>query len=151
MDFIQEKVRKLQKKYKTSNPFELANQLNIIVVYEDLGAIKGYYNKYARQKFIHINNKLDSRNQNFTCAHELGHAIMHHLSNTPFLRNGTLFYVNKLEVEANQFAIDLLIDDIEFKDLLENNMYTLNNLSDYYGVNLEIIEYKLKRLYKSER
>ena len=76
---------------------------------------------------------------------------MHPLSNTPFLRNGTLFSVNKLEVEANQFAIDLLIDDIEFKDLLENNMYTLNNLSDYYGVNLEIIEYKLKRLYKSER
>lgn len=148
MDFIQKKVKKIMRIYRTNDPFELAEQLNIIVIYEDLGEINGYYNSYARQKFIHINNKLDYRTQNFTCAHELGHATMHPMSNTPFLKKGTFFSINKLEIEANQFALDLLIDNVELMDLIKNNLYTTYQLSNYYGVPLEVIEYKLNRLYR---
>lgn len=144
MDFIQEKVTRLYKKYNTKNPFELAKLLNITILYEELGEINGYYNSYVREKMIHINNNLDYKKQLFTCAHELGHAIMHPNSSTPFS-------INKLEMEANQFAIDLLIDDSEFKELLECQLLSTYQLSNYFGVDSEIIEYKLRRLYKSRR
>ena len=49
----------------------------------------------------------DETRQLFTCAHELGHAVMHPKANTPFLREHTLFSVNKLEIEANRFAVCL--------------------------------------------
>jgi len=151
MDFIQKKVSELYKKYNTKNPFELAKLLNITVLYEELGEINGYYNSYVREKMIHINNNLDYKKQLFTCAHELGHAIIHPNSSTPFLRKNTLFSINKLEMEANQFAMDLLINDSEFKELLEDHLWSTYQLSNYFGVDLEIIEYKLKRLYKSRR
>lgn len=38
---ILKEVDKLIKKYKTRNPFEIANALNIEVVYHDLGNLKG--------------------------------------------------------------------------------------------------------------
>ena len=151
MDFIQEKVTRLYKKYNTKNPFELAKLLNITILYEELGEINGYYNSYVREKMIHINNNLDYKKQLFTMCDELGHAIMHPNSSTPFLRKSTLFSINKLGMEANQFAIDLLIDDSEFKELLECQLLSTYQLSNYFGVDSEIIEYKLRRLYKSRR
>ena len=36
--------------------FEIAKGENIIMIKEPLGSINGYYNKFVRQKFIHINN-----------------------------------------------------------------------------------------------
>lgn len=139
----------LKKKYDTNNPFKIAKELNIIILYEELGTIKGYYNSFSRQKFIHINNNLCEEEKLFTCAHELGHALMHPKANTPFLKNNTLFSINRLEIEANQFAVDLLINDFELKTLIEENLYTTYQLSDYFRLDLDIINYKLKRLYKN--
>ena len=74
---------------------------------------------------------------------------MHPKANTPFLKNNTLFSINRLEIEANQFAVDLLIDDFELKTLIEENLYTTYQLSGYFRLDLDIINYKLKRLYKN--
>ena len=68
-EYIKKEVVKLVKKYKTRNPFEIAKNENIIVIYEELGSINGYYNKFARQKFIHINSNLSEQMQIVTCAH----------------------------------------------------------------------------------
>lgn len=43
------------KKYNSRDPFEIAEGRNIIVLYEPLGSIRGYYSKSLRQAFIHIN------------------------------------------------------------------------------------------------
>ena len=45
-------ISKLVNKYQTRNPFELADHLGIIVLFEELGSINGYYNTAFRQKFI---------------------------------------------------------------------------------------------------
>ena len=37
-------VEQLLKKYGTRNPFEIARQRNIILLYESLGTVRGYYN-----------------------------------------------------------------------------------------------------------
>ena len=37
-------LQELLTKYKSRNPFAIANFLNITVLYEELGSIKGYFN-----------------------------------------------------------------------------------------------------------
>lgn len=104
-------VEALCKKYDTRNPFEIAHQKKIMVIHEPLGSINGYYNRCYRQSFIHINSDLEREQQLFTCAHELGHAVLHPKANAPFLRANTFFSINKLEIEANKFAVNLLVQD----------------------------------------
>ncbi len=138
---MRELINKLCKKYYTTNPIELAKCLNINVIFEELGTINGYYNTAFRQKFIHINSNLEEHKQKFTIAHELGHAILHPKANTPFLRENTLFSIDKLEVEANLFAVNLLISD---EDLKEYQDFTINQLSSIFGVHQKLIELRLK-------
>ena len=57
---IRRRVKNLKKKYGTSNPFKLCNYLKIIVIYRDLGEIKGYSIKRMRKKLICINENLSS-------------------------------------------------------------------------------------------
>lgn len=134
-------IDNLCKKYYTSNPFELAKRLNIIVLFEDLGTINGYYNTIFRQKFIHINCNLDEHQQRFTVAHELGHAILHPKANTPFLCENTFFSVGKLEREANLFAVQLLISNDDLKEYKE---CSISQLASIFGIHEKLIELRLK-------
>ena len=118
-NITKEKANYLIKKHMTRDPFEIAKGENIIVLYEPLGSINGY-----------INNSLEERLQHFACAHELGHAILHPASNTPFLLANTFQSVSKLEQQANMFAL-------EFVD--RNEFATIEQLACYYHVPVEII------------
>ena len=133
---IKQRVNRLCRKYGTRDPFELAERMNILVVREPLGSINGYYNQCYRQKFIHINEELEEYRQKFTCAHELGHAVLHPKANTPFLRDNTLFSVSRLEREANCFAAELLCPD---EVLLEYPGYTVGELARILGIREEAL------------
>ena len=133
---IKQRVNRLCRKYGTRDPFELAERMNILVVREPLGSINGYYNQCYRQKFIHINEELEEYRQKFTCAHELGHAVLHSKANTPFLRDNTLFSVSRLEREANCFAAELLCPD---EVLLEYPGYTVGELARILGIREEAL------------
>lgn len=139
---IRKKIKSLIRKYNTNNPFELADYLNIKIIFEPLGSINGYYNKQLRMKQIHINNELDRHTQAFTAAHELGHALLHPDANTPFLRNNTGLNLNKYEIEANKFAVELLIPD---EMLLEYQDFTIEQFSRMLGYSKELIKLKLKK------
>ncbi len=45
---IKEYVLNIVAKYQTIDPFEIARQKNIIVLFEDLGSTLGFYNTYKR-------------------------------------------------------------------------------------------------------
>lgn len=136
-EYIKKEVTKLVKKYKSRNPFEIAQNENIIIILEELGSINGYYNKFARQKFIHININLSEEMQFVTCAHELGHSKLHPNANTPFFRNNTFYSINKLERQANYFASELLIDTD--RSIYE---YTIDQLARYYNIPIELVKIK---------
>lgn len=95
----------------TNDPFEIATQKNILVLFESLGEILGYFSSYKRISAIHINRDCADTVQRFICAHELGHRMLHPKTNVPFLRRNTLASIDKIEREANQFAVELLIPD----------------------------------------
>lgn len=146
INIISIKVNKLVKKHKTNNPFDIATGENILVIKEPLGSINGYYNKFVRQKMIHVNSDLSYTKQIYTCGHELAHAVIHPNSNTPFLISNTFYSVNKLERQANMFAAILLIPKdifIAYKD------YTLEQIALSENIPLELLKLRYDMLTKS--
>lgn len=134
-------AEKLMRKYDTNNPFKLADELGIVVKYDDLGNTWGYFITYKRIKIIHINKNIDEWLQRYTCAHELGHSILHKGVPTPFLKKHTLFSIEKIERQANTFAVELLMPD----DIISKyDGYTIHNIADIVGVpnGLEVLKEK---------
>lgn len=126
----------LAKKFNTDNPYEIASRMNILVLFEELGDVLGYFNTYKRISIIHINNKSDDMEQKYTCAHELGHRILHPKVNTPFLKKNTFLSVDRIEREANEFAVWLLLygaDNIEGE--------TQDHYCARYGIPKEMARY----------
>lgn len=136
-----ETANKLMNKYKTNDPFYIAKCKGIQIIFEPLGNIYGYYNYYKRIKMIHINERLNETLQRFTCAHELGHALLHHDINTSFLKANTLFSTNKIEREANTFAVELLMPD-EYLYEFKNTDLTIYDAAEMYGIPKEVCRLK---------
>lgn len=122
---IKRQVQQLIRRAHSNDPFYIAKQLNINILYHDLGETLGYCLRFKRSKFIILNISMGEDLLPFVCAHELGHTILHKGINTPFLKSNTLFSVEKIERQANTFAVELLLpDDLlhEYKDI---NFYSI--------------------------
>ena len=141
---IRREVAYLKRYYKTDNPFDVIRAKNILLLYEELGLINGYYNFVLRQKQIHINCNLEGNQRIFTATHELGHAILHPKANTPFLLANTYQSVDKLEIEANKFAVEFLIADNILYEYLKYQEYTIEQVARLLGYQKELIELRLK-------
>lgn len=138
---IKKIIEQLVKKYGTSNPFKLADLLGVVIVFEPLGSIYGYYSRSHRTKVIHINENLPYNKQFSTCAHELGHVVLHPDANTAFLKKNTLFSAEKIEVEANTFAVELLLPD-ELFNIQDCSGFTIYDAIEEKGVPKELLSLK---------
>ena len=138
MEIIAAKVDKIIEKYKTNDPFKIAAYLDVRVSYENLGNILGYYNKSCRVKSILINENTSDGQKAFICCHELGHVILHPDSNTPFLKKNTFFTTDRIELEANFFAVQLLFSRSNFDGQL-----TIEDAIEHYGIPRKLIENNL--------
>lgn len=138
---IREIVESTVKKYNTRSPYELADYLDINIIRCELGTIRGYYFKKYRIKQILLNCNLEYNMEKFVLAHEVGHSIMHPDINTNFWNECTSLPTKRLEMEANKFAVELLIPN-EF--ILENWQYTTSQLARITGYSEELIKLRLK-------
>lgn len=137
---IKNTVLGLIEKHKTNDPFRIAGERNIHILHEPLGSTMGYFSQDFRIGFIHINQDLSEKEQIFVCGHELGHSIMHRHINTPFLKRHTLFSVDKIERQANTFAVELLMPD---KLLQEYSDISIYNIASKLGIPSKLVELKL--------
>ncbi|WP_027416504.1 ImmA/IrrE family metallo-endopeptidase [Aneurinibacillus terranovensis] len=138
---IKDDVSSLIKVCGTNNPFEIAHQKNIFILYERLGDILGYFNTYKRISMIHINCDLEDAERRFVCAHELGHSVLHKDVNTPFLKRNTLVSIDRIEREANEFAVELLLPDELMYEYCDTAM-TIYEIAATYGVPRELTHLK---------
>lgn len=142
-DYVKRVVMKLKRIYKTNCPYELAKYLNIVLVIEPLGKPLGMYNYINKNKVIWINSSIDEDEKRYVLAHEIGHAVLHPKSSCFFssVRN---INISKKEYEANLFAAELLINEKNI-DNTQLEGFSINQLSSYYKVPLELIELKLRK------
>ncbi len=128
---VKAKVEKLIRKHKTNDPFEIAKQENIHIIYINLGGKFGNYIKYKREKFILIDNATTpSQMLRFVCAHELGHAFCTPQENTQWLKTYTMsINSDKIEHIANTFAVELLLPDTYLKENADVGVYDLARIN----------------------
>ena len=138
---IKQKANSLVRKYNSRNPFEIIKNLNAIVVFCPLKVVKGFYQYFQRNNIIYIDNELSESEQRFVCAHELGHMLIHKNANAIFMDSQTHLNISKYEIEADRFAINLLISDDDIGNNLE---YTVNQLSRLFGYHEKLIELRLQ-------
>lgn len=138
---IKKKADALARKYKTRNPFEIIQGLNVILVFAPLIDTRAFYQYFQRNNIIYIDENLPRHEQAFECAHEMGHMFLHKKANTIFMDSHTNFNTSKYEIEADTFAMDLLIDD---SILVEYRNYNTDQLSRLLGYEKRLIELRLK-------
>ena len=124
---IKIRVDNVKKKYNTSCPFKIAKKIGIIIIYSDLGNIKGYYRTALKNKYIVINKNLKEEDKKIVCAHELGHYFLHRKKEIYFSVQMKSDFKNlNLENEANEFMARLLCEDLPFfikkKTCITNNI-----------------------------
>lgn len=141
MKDIEVRVNRIVRFYKTRNPFEIIKGMNVILVNYPLEGVRGFYQYFQRNNIIYLDERLSEHEKTFVLAHELGHMFLHKKSNAIFMDTRTQFNTSKFEIEANLFAMYLLVsDDIlnEYKDC------SLEQLSRALGYHQKLIELRLK-------
>lgn len=139
-DDIKRIVARYKRKFGTNDPFEIADSLGILYQIGNLD-FEGCYMFLKNHRYIFLNGNLCDHELKLVMAHELGHAILHRKENCYFIKNKTLLLNSKKEIEANKFAMELLIDD---NFLLEHKNYTIDQLSRFLGYDKKLIELRLK-------
>lgn len=145
---IERLCRAIVARYRTCDPFEIADALGVSVEYDDIGKLKGYYCFMNRVRMIVINEALDERMKRLICAHELGHDRLHFdLAMASPLRDEGFASTAKPETEANCFAASLLIPDDEFIELACDG-YTDRQIAMALGTLPEIVQIKTRIICK---
>lgn len=138
---VSAKANSLVRKYGTRNPFEIIKSMNVILVFYPLEGVNGFFQYFQRNNIIYIDERLSETEKAFVCAHELGHMLLHKKSNAIFMDSRTQLNTSKYEIEADRFAINLLVPDDIFEEHLD---FTTSQFSRLLGYNKKLIELRLK-------
>lgn len=104
-------------KIGVSNPFSICNALNIKIKYIDIEDIKGAVVKFFNTTTILLNNNLEGFNKYFILSHELCHAINHDFDEVKMFKDNSFYQTDRYEIEANKFAIELLLENCDISDI----------------------------------
>ena len=131
----------LVRKYRTRDPFEIIRGMNVILIFAPLVDTRAFYQYFQRNNIIYIDDSLSRHEQAFECAHEMGHMLMHKKMNTIFMDTRTGFNTDRIENEADAFAMNLLIgDDVMF----EYGGYTVGEISRILGYEERLIGLRMR-------
>ena len=147
-DEIVKSVKKLKRRYREDNLFELCRNMGILLLPQPFGtqkgAIMGFFLEQRRIKTITYNSDLSDDLQRIIVGHELGHSVLHARSGVHAFHDVGLFDVSsRFEKEANLFAAEFLLDDNE---VLE----TLAQGGDFFSaaailrVPMELLDFKFR-------
>jgi len=149
-DYIRKEAGRLVSRYGTRDPFQIAKELGIHVLFEnDFGSLKGMYKVIKRSRFIFINASLNEGGQRTICAHELGHDRLHReFAKEAAFQEFMLYDMRtRPEYEANIFACELLIGDNDIFPLIENE-YDIYQIAGELGEDMNLVLIKLDELRK---
>lgn len=114
---------------------KLVNDMGLDLYFVEMNR-SGIY--YAKEKAIFLSDKLLESNSDFEISHELGHCIKKHEELSAYY-NATDYSRRKLEFEANQIAIEILLFIWSNEYDLEREQLNAVKFMEYYNIpwNLE--------------
>lgn len=137
-------VEKQKKRFRTNDPFQIAEALGIVIAYKKFDALKGMYFISERISFIYLNEDMDEQMERAVLFHEIGHHLLHrHLASVSFQEFGLYDMTSKPEMEANIFAANMMISDDDVLDCVEMD-YTTSQSASSLSVPHDMFLIKLK-------
>ncbi|WP_237673676.1 ImmA/IrrE family metallo-endopeptidase [Vreelandella profundi] len=106
------------------------------------------YDKERGRYICDYNKSEVNSRQRFTQAHELGHVVLGHVRNGSSPKRDNNFAVrtnDKEEIEANQFAAELLMPE-EYVRTAVKREFNINKLASLFDVSTTAMHYRLKNL-----
>ena len=125
---------RLARKYKSNDPFEIAEALDIEVLERS---------DFKRQKEM----------KRLVCAHELGHALLHRSlgkSETGLMEFELFDITSTTEYEANLFAANLLLDESSIEELVSDGL-DIVQIARQLGTNVNLLLLKLQQMNDDNR
>ncbi|MDR0947001.1 MAG: ImmA/IrrE family metallo-endopeptidase [Ruminococcus sp.] len=147
---IAQKCLDLTRKYKTRDPFEIAENLHIsVILADDFTKLKGMYVIVNKNPFVFLNSRLDEPMQKIVLAHEIGHDRLHR----DFARQAAFeeFSLYKMdsrpEIEANIFAAEMLIDTDRVLELIYESL-DIEQIAHILKTDINLVAIKVSGLIK---
>ncbi len=140
---------RLVKRSGTRDPFEIARQLGIHVMFcSGFGSLKGMYRVIQRNRFIFLNNQLDENMLRIVCAHELGHDQLHRsMAKKNSIQEFMLYDMkSKPEYEANIVAAEILMDNDEVLSYIYDYGYTAEQIACAMSTDINLVALKIAHL-----
>lgn len=142
------------------DPALVARQNGVRVLVEELDDdVSGLLVKKGKKSVIAINKAHHSNRHRFTIAHELGHYFLHLSKDKPLFVDRLVYFRNKLssagenqdEIEANQFAAELLMPEHFLREALKTFPGELSDLDTFrlansFCVSHQAMNYRLVNL-----
>ena len=137
----------------TFDVFNFVNELNDVeLIHKPLeDNISGYIEKQGEKFIIAINSSQNPLRQRFTLAHELGHYYIHRSELSGQHTDVTLFRdANEdrlgIEYAANDFAAELLMPELNFRQAIKEGNNTPKHLSQLFQVTEKAVLYRAYKL-----
>ena len=149
IDYIARAAGKLNRKFKTRNPYEICDALGVRIRLKDLGTdIKAYYLYQARIRNIVINYRVSDSFKRILVAHELGHDRLHkEIAMSKGFSETDLFNMSiPTEYEANLFAAELLIGDKELLEMLNDEDNSFFGVARELNIPAALLDFKFRVL-----
>ncbi len=139
----------LVSKYHTRDPFQIAEELGIIVKEcADFGKLKGMYTIIKRNRFVFLNDSLDYDMKRIVLAHEIGHDQLHRsIVKNGILKEFTLYDMkSKPEYEANIICSEILLDTEELLKYIYEDHYTIDQVAKTMHTDINLVALKVAHL-----
>ena len=124
-------IKKLVSESGTTNPEKLCKFLEIKIYYTKMNFM-GFIVKINKVIHIFINSALSKIIKDIVILHELGHYFLHPIDDYLLMKDKFLFTENRIENEANSFAItafNFLNNSYDY--ISENDLKILKKLKTY--------------------
>jgi len=151
-EYIQREAEKLIKRHNTRNPFQVAKERGVDVIYRnDFAKLKGMYAIVKNCRFIFINANLPEQKRIIVCGHELGHDVFHREQAKIMAFQEFLLYDMSLrtEYEANIFAAHYLLDGRDIYELAKDG-YDTYQIAMELGTDVNLLLMKMDLMKRQE-
>ena len=148
IELIKEKVRLIKLSHEGKSIIEIFRDLNFIIGYLDdnypyIEETKGCNIRTTKLRAVLINPNLCENELKEVLTHELGHVYLHPNINTFKMHEIDPVWVRKLELEADTFASEFLLDDDVFEKYINMDF---KEISAELEVSTYLVELKYSNL-----
>ena len=148
IESIKEKVRLVKLSHEGKSILEIFMDLNFIICYIPDNCLceekpKGCNIKSDYLRAVLIDPNLSENELLEVYAHELGHIFLHPNINTFTINEIDPVWVRHLEIEADTFASEYLLDDDVFEKFID---MTFEEIACELGVSIHLVKLKFNNL-----